>query len=248
MIVKLKIEIDKTVFENKKVYSSFGSIFQGFLMDTICPSYADKLHIDGIKPYSQYLYTEKDKAYWVVTTLTNEAYDKIILPLMDKNLTCINLTHKELSVPIIDKKIIEHISYDDLIKKIYIEEEPKKYVKLKFVTPTSFKSHGEYLFYPKLSNILFSLIQKFDANALDNKLYDEEVFDEILKSIKIVSYNLKSTKFHLEKTTIPSFKGEIVISIKGNDTIKRLVNLILAYGNYSGIGIKTAIGMGGIDI
>lgn len=248
MLTILKIVLNKENLENGRVNSNLGSIFQGFLMENISYDYAEILHNHSLKPYSQYVTMEKDTPCWIIKTLNTEAYEKIILPLLDEKIKNIILKHNNLEIEILEKKIVEQISYDDFVRKIYIDEQPNKYIKINFTTPTAFKSNGEYLIYPRLTNILYSLVQKYDENTSYTKLYDKEVFNEIIRNIKVVNYNLKSTKFHLEGTTVPSFKGYIVVLVKGNDTIKRLINLILKYSEYSGVGIKTAIGMGAIKI
>lgn len=248
MINVLKIKLDRRNLDKGSIYHSFGSLFQGFLIEQLSYEYAEKLHSNGIRPYSQYVINENDAPYWVINTLNEEAYEEIIKPLLSDNINSIYLKQKELKINIVGKEIVERLSYDELIRKVYIDDTPSRYFTINFLTPTSFKSNGEYLIFPKLDNILFSLISKYDYNTSAMKLYDEEVFNEILERIRVVNYKLNSTKFHLEGTSIPSFRGNIVISIRGNDTIKRLINLILIYGKYSGIGIKTAIGMGAINI
>ncbi len=248
MITKLKITLSKENLENGKVHSSFGSLFQGVLMECVSVEYANKMHYQGLKPYSQYLINENGEPYWIINTLNEEAYEEIIKNILKDDFSKIYLKHKKIEIEILAKEVVEQISYEEYVKKYYVDVEPKSFVKINFKTPTAFKSNGEYLIFPVLSNIIYSLINKYDSNATTTSLYDEETINEILKNIKIVDYNLNSTKFYLEKTKIPSYNGMVVIHIKGNDTIKRLINLILHYGNYSGIGIKSSIGMGAVKI
>ncbi|MEG0692916.1 MAG: hypothetical protein RR444_07525 [Oscillospiraceae bacterium] len=42
--------------------------------------------------------------------------------------------------------------------------------------------------------------------------------------------------------------GEAVMKLNGSDNLVRLGNLSLHYVNYAGIGIKIALGMGGVQI
>ena len=48
----------------------------------------------------------------------------------------------------------------------------------------------------------------------------------------------------MEGITIPAYKGNITVKMKGNDTISRYARLLFSFGEYSGVGIKSAIGMG----
>lgn len=52
----------------------------------------------------------------------------------------------------------------------------------------------------------------------------------------------------MEGIKIPSFIGEIGIRINGTDTMARYVKLLARFGEYSGVGIKTAMGMGAFRI
>ena len=52
----------------------------------------------------------------------------------------------------------------------------------------------------------------------------------------------------MENFRIPAFVGNIRIKIKGTIASKNLINLLLDFGTYSGVGLKTSLGMGGIDI
>ena len=64
----------------------------------------------------------------------------------------------------------------------------------------------------------------------------------------IIKYNLKSTSFHLEGTRIPSFVGWIVIRNDGPQTMGNFIKLLLRFGKFSGVGIKTGIGMGALQL
>ena len=72
--------------------------------------------------------------------------------------------------------------------------------------------------------------------------------NEIHELVNIVGYNLRSRTFHLEGIRIPSFIGNITIRIGGNKQFVNLINMLCECGKYSGVGIKTAIGMGAINV
>ena len=70
--LRMKLDADKTEIG---YYQS--SNMQGILMERLESDYAEQLHISGLKPYSQYIAGSSQKE-WVVNTLTQEAYQKII--------------------------------------------------------------------------------------------------------------------------------------------------------------------------
>ena len=52
----------------------------------------------------------------------------------------------------------------------------------------------------------------------------------------------------MEKVKIPSFKGEIVFKNKWAIAVFTISLLLLAFGEFSGTGIKTSLGMGKYNI
>ena len=65
---------------------------------------------------------------------------------------------------------------------------------------------------------------------------------------RIVSYKLHSQYFpHVTKDhKIPAFVGSVVLKCHGPQPMIGLVRMLLKFGEYAGIGIKTSMGMGGV--
>ena len=79
--LKMSLEADSEEFG---CYQS--SNLQGVLMERLDPDYAAILHQQGLNPYSQFLYHEKGQGLtWVVRTVTREAYEEIVLPLLSQD-------------------------------------------------------------------------------------------------------------------------------------------------------------------
>ena len=102
--------------------------------------------------------------------------------------------------------------------------------------------------YPSIRWIFQSLMNKHDFVDGENQLYDEEVLETLEQKCYISQYRLRSTFFSIEGVRIPSFLGSITICVKGNQSIVNLVNYLLMFGEYSGVGIKASMGMGAIQI
>ena len=60
----------------------------------------------------------------------------------------------------------------------------------------------------------------------------------------IQQYQLRSTAFSLEGVKIPAYLGTIALRVRGTNTMADFANLLLQFGEYSGVGIKTSLGMG----
>ena len=81
MLAELRMQID-TAKNTIGYYQS--SNMQGVLMSVIASEYAAIMHRQSMRPYSQYVHGG-DCTEWVVKTLSEEAYENIVLPLMDGN-------------------------------------------------------------------------------------------------------------------------------------------------------------------
>jgi CRISPR-associated endoribonuclease Cas6 len=92
-------------------------------------------------------------------------------------------------------------------------------------------------------------MNKYSASAEDElEMFDEETLEQLAAYSEIYQYRLKSTYFPVEGIRIPSYKGEMTLRLHGTDTLARYVRFLLRFGEYSGIGIKTAMGMGAIRV
>ncbi|MDE7325625.1 MAG: CRISPR-associated endoribonuclease Cas6 [Lachnospiraceae bacterium] len=242
MLAELKMELESDSAELGYFQSSN---LQGVLMEQIDGCYAQKLHEQGIKPYSQYI-TGTDKKEWRVKTLTTEAYEQIMFPLLDSSFEEFYIEKKQIHVRIC-KKEINTISYQELLDEFY-SAPCSRYLNLEFLTPTSFKSAGRYIIMPDMHYIYQSLMNKYSAVSVDMDMYDEETLHQLTSSSMITQYRLRSVSFPLEGIKIPSFKGEMRVKLNGTDTMAKYVRLLARFGEYAGVGIKTAIGMGGMKI
>lgn len=238
--LRIRLDADKTEFG---YYQS--SNMQGVLMERLESAYAQQLHISGLKPYSQYI-TGGSQKEWVVNTLTQEAYQKIIHPLLDEGFTDFTIEKKNMHINILSKEL-KTIGKKELLEEFYADTYDR-YLNLEFLTPTAFKSGGMYVNMPDLRYIYQSLMNKYSAASDDMDMYDEETLEQLAGSSRIIRYKLRSCLFPLEGVRIPSFMGEMCIKTEGTSTIAKYARLLVRFGEYSGIGIKTAIGMGGLRI
>lgn len=222
------------------------SIFQGILMGNIEEEYADQLHENQLHPYSQHILKQKDRNIWRITTLNQQAYENIIIPLMKPDFSSFYIERDDVHYQILDKKVVTS-SRKNLIDTYYFGE-CDRYINVRFMTPTAFKSEGSYFFWPQLEKIYRSLMKRYDAFAENETMYDEEVFQQLVQYSEIIKYDIRSTLFHLEGVKIPSFVGSIVVKVKGPQPLVNLANVLWHYAEYAGVGIKTAIGMGTTQI
>lgn len=239
MLGKIKI-----FFSNQEnLNTQMGSLFHGFLMDNLSREEADELHKNGLKPYSQSIIYDKGQVYWEISTLNKAMFESI--KNLVENIDSIYIKNKSENYKII-KKLIESQSKEDFIKSKLFLEKSSRYTKIYFLTPTTFKSKGKYVNMPNIYLIFQNLLNKLDSTSEDYKYKSQELLDEINENVYISNYNLKSVNYNLEGVKIPAFKGNITISIRGSMQFRNLINMLISFAEYSGVGIKTTLGMGKI--
>lgn len=246
MLTKLEIEFKKD--DNIKLNLNAGSLMQGALMELINPDYAEYLHQNGLHPYSQYIYKDKAKQcyVWKISTLNKDAKSEIIDKLASIN--SIYLKHNDTTLNVEKANIVKSISYKDLANEYMLKNEASKKFVVRFVTPTTFKSQGNYINFPHIHNIYSSLLTKWNSFSSEVSLKDTDTQNHLINYTSMAGYKLRSTKYQMESVKINSFLGEICLMVKGPLTLVSIANLLFAFSEFSGIGAKTATGMGGIKV
>ena len=221
------------------------SLFHGALMELLPADYAEALHQSTLHPYTQHLEYLEGKWCWVVSCLNEQAVNVIIHDTLEK-LKAIEIKKRNLII-IVTQKEYKEIRHRNLMDRFY-EGKSSRYIQVHFVTPTAFKQQGKYSFYPDLRCIYQSLMNKYDSVLDEESMVDEETLEQLCEHSEIIRYDLKSVYFHLEGTRIPSFIGKITIKLTGTQTMANFAGLLFEFGTYSGVGIKTALGMGNIRV
>lgn len=221
------------------------SLFHGVLMERIPEEYGSFLHQSRLHPYTQHLECRNREWYWVVSALNREAAQKIIHEALVPE-ECLTVKKRDLELFVEEKKV-EECTYRELTDRFYLSES-SRYIRLHFITPTAFKQQGRYVFYPDLRCIYQSLMNKYDAAVKEESMCDQETLEELSRNSQICNYDLRSTQFYLEGVKIPSFIGKLTIRVGGTQTMANFANLLFWFGTYSGVGIKTALGMGAIKL
>lgn len=201
------------------------------------------LHEEDSRTISQFLRYEKDhNCYiWTVNTLS-DAVAELLCPILD-DLVEVSVENQVFSV--LDKTI-RKITAELLLHRAREETGNKR--TLSFLTTTSFKQNGRYVIFPQERLVLQSLIMRWNEVFPQYVLDDEDAFQAILAGIHIVDYQLRTSRFHLKGVRIPGFVGSCVMEARLALPLMELWNALMLFADYSGIGIKTGLGMGGLQI
>lgn len=240
--LRLKLDVECAQISYRQ-----GSLFHGAIMEILNSEYADELHQSQLHPYSQYLESDSNGyVYWVVNCTNRKASDNILSPLLKLDSVFIKKLNREIRF--VDKTYREN-EYQKLTGSFY-NERASRYIDLKIKSPLSFKKNDEYTIFPDLRNFYKSLMNKYDEamKESDSSMFDLSTLDELCEKTRIIRYNLRSCGFPLEGVMIPSFWGSMSLKISGAQTLINFAHMLFRFGEYSGIGIKTSMGMGAVAV
>lgn len=240
MLTHLKIKLD---LKDKNLSYRSSSLFQGVLMENLDREVGELLHNLPYNPYSQWIEIQDKVGYWHIYGLNKFAFENIVQVML--NVDKIYLENKDMIIDFLDLNL-KKVSRGELIENNLFGENSRN-IDLKFKSPTSFRSDNRYVIFPDSRLIFQSLMRKFDSTG-DEEVFSYDLLEDMANNIYISRYRMRSTVFHMKNIRIPSFIGDIRLRINGRKEIANIAKLLVKFGEYSGLGIKSSIGMGSIEL
>lgn len=226
---------------------SLGPMLQSVLMEHADSLYAEQLHASMLNPYSQYCFVnDKDEIVWRISTLTDEAMNRLIDPISKiEEFTLRNLG----KTFVVTKRLCESFGMDHLLG-ILKEDAPSTF-RIRFVSPVAFRSKGRYVIMPDVWFIFQNLLMRYSQMYAGDAEIDIDTLEYIVEHVSISSYNLHSHYFLRtmgKSDRIPAFLGSLTFHVAGPQSLRGLVAMLLTFGEAAGVGIKTSMGMGGMQL
>lgn len=127
--------------------------------------------------------------------------------------------------------------------KLLTEAHPETMVTFEFLTPTSFRGDGIQTLFPEPRLVFSSLLRRWNTYS-DVKIPEE--YAETFPSIKVANYNLRTELIHFSTYKIIGFKGRVEYELPkdASEGFLRKANALADFASFSGVGVKTAMGMG----
>ncbi|WP_143443227.1 CRISPR-associated endoribonuclease Cas6 [Lentilactobacillus parakefiri] len=227
-----------------RIEKKLAVFFNAWLMDQIPDQTADVFHRSGDKPYTIHAEATSSELKFIVSLLKEKKVQEIttFFDNFSKDKIVFNSVNEEFKIRQIKK---EECSEKDLTERFY-QEDAARIFNLDFISPTAFKSQNSFIFLPDIRLIFQSLMRKYEYVFSDTDHVDVELLDQIIQSTRIKHFKIKSEYYSIHQAFIPGFKGKIKLSCSGPQTLVNYVNLLLKFGEYAGIGVKTGLGMGAV--
>ena len=206
--------------------------------------FAGRVHQDGVTPVSQYLTGTEQALRWTVSLLGEES-ERTLSPVLER-LDCIRLERDRVTLRTerIDCRTIRDV---DGLFACSAGAAPLH--RLCFVTAGCFKSRGQYLPLPTARLIVQSLMKQWNGCIPDCPIEDEDGqgMEALAAGLRPRSFQLYSRDYVLKGSPIPGFVGELTLENRLEGFHRELANALLCFASFSGVGIKTTLGMGGVE-
>lgn len=230
--------------KGERLNQSMGSVMQGILMDKVDPAWAKEMHTMSLRPYSQYLTVEDGRIQWHIGTLTDDAYQQIAVPL--RKVTKLHSRQKGYDIELMWLRESRRAAYDDIARIYWGDPARIHHVDLTFLTSASFKTEDTYAIFPGKHLLFRSLIRKWNLFTDGATLDEKDLSDHLAEAMGICDYHLHMHPYSIEGKRISAFRGSLRLGFFENDMTARMTAMLADFATFAGIGIKTALGMGGV--
>ena len=213
------------------------------LLDRAPEGFGGLVHQDAHTPVSQFLRVrEGGSLLWTVNLLGETCEAALSGPLEALDRLRLDV-QTELSVRERRKRRI-----GDADTLFSLAERGGQLHRLAFCTPTAFKSRKRYQNLPTTRLLLQSLIRKWNSCIPDRPMpeTEDEALEELAADLVCRSFQLQDSTFFLKGNAIPGFTGSILFENRLTGAQGLRVDALLHFAPFSGVGIKTALGMGGV--
>lgn len=159
---------------------------------------------------------------------------KTELSLANRRTIIKNINYKEGSTP---------WARSSLYPKLFEEAKPLEKIKLKFFSPTSFRSKGKQCTIPETPLIFGSLLDKW--NSFSGIRFKDAPIDN-LEQVFPSQFELRSELVEFSNYKIIGFKGTVEYRLGKEFTKeeKRIINTLADFAFFAGVGYKTTMGIG----
>ena len=245
MITRLQFAV--SLPDGAQADASWGYWLYSALLEQMPAEAAEWFHEQSFTPLSQYWLVDKfaHRACWRVSLLGDEAESLLLAPL--EALSRLNLREctQPLAVSLEGRE--RYASLSEFWNRAAAMPDVPSH-QLRIWTPASFKSGGRYAIFPEARLILQNLVLRWNAIAPQCAISDEDALRMLEEKISIRDYRLQTSRFLLKEQRIPGFSGQIWLQNRLPAPLMEIWKLLLLFADFAGIGIKTALGMGGATL
>jgi CRISPR-associated endoribonuclease Cas6 len=242
----LHLQLDRAIL--RREVADLGPQLHGVLMSLISSDLAASLHHSPVNPYSQLALpdpVDQTRVTWQIGACGDELAQQLFSPLTDLAKTQFSLTQRRISAAITGKQIVT-LPRKQLDSSFFATDIPNR-VRLRFLTPTTFKQRGECIFWPEPRLVFQSLAYKYSM-VFDDEEPEPDLIDEIARVTRLHDLRVESKRFRVGDNLIPGFTGTVTFTFAAAQNLTAYLHLLTRCGEILGCGAKTSLGMGAIEV
>lgn len=221
-----------------------GALMHGVLMEAVNN---DDLHaLAGTRPFAQYLSRTAPGEYVWSVSLLHEEKSSAIKRWLHTNPAKLFIEYHNLDIDICAITCAESLSYEEMLSDV-LAELPPKYVSFDFITAMIFKRSAvkNPWPFPEPRLILQSILSRWNAFSDAAVFDDEEILSEANQFISLHSYKIQSQRVAMDGVMFAGTTGSASFNVQKTE-LRQLMNLAGHYAEFSGVGAKTAMGLGAV--
>ena len=207
--------------------------------------FAASAHQDAVTPVSQFLLQTPQGLQWTVSLLGEES-EAALAPTLE-TLDRIWLEKGRISM-LTEKRRSRTLRSADELFALAMRKNTRLH-HLRFCTAACFKSQGQYLPLPTTRLIVQSLMKKWNGCISECPIEDEDGqgMEALAAGLRPRDFQLRNRTYFLKGNAIPGFVGELTLENRLDGFHRELADALLYFADFAGIGIKTTLGMGGVE-
>ena len=229
------------VSSNAAPSPNWGSLLHGMLIEHLAGIWGTELHSEGARPLSQWVEPLGGARFrWHVQIMDERlalCFEESCAP---GSVWRCRHNHSDFTVV---EVTAEQTGLVDYIRG-WVDYPAGPQLSLIFKTAATHKSRGRYVLYPTPELIAGSIRSRLTGGDSGLVLTDEDL-EELTGGTEIVSYHLQTVPFSLEGSRVTGYVGRVGLRLRGPDSLIRFGHMLYGLAEWYGVGIKTALGMGG---
>ena len=202
-------------------------------------------HANQITPVSQYLSVGQGEAVWHITLFGRESIEALSGTLEKKQ--SFFLRRHGAALTVTERESIRCGSLETLFRAS--DAGTEGFHRLSFQTPVCFKKNGRYQNIPTVELIIQNLVRRWNAYFPDAAIEDTDGggLEAIAAGLYPVRFCFSDKVYGLKSADIPGCIGSVVLQNRLGGFHRQLADTLLYFSQFSGIGIKTSLGLGGVE-
>jgi CRISPR-associated endoribonuclease Cas6 len=222
--------------DTKDLHPALAAKLQAALMRRIPSELAEAFHKEDLRPYSLFVTEQSDRMLLRLSALSDEAD-----PLLD---AALRIERFSVSGTAHGLKALDRISHPIVDFRTLTEMSPIRDCQLVLASPATYRQKQSYRCLFDFAPLFFTVadkLKKFSQFHIENHR-----IEEIFKAVDIRKYYLQSERYEIKHGSgATGCIGRLSVCLRGSKEENGELSLLLRYAAYSGLGAKTALGMGG---